>query len=255
LVVFADSRLGWFEFLVFTKSALVESEITGVAILNLTKKSLDISYDMFKGYVPFSVAGALQAVGRRPARFGAGRGGRGPDFMGGGGLPGGRKLSSADLQLVILAFLEKQRAHGYELIRAIEEQSNGFYVPSPGVIYPALTALEEIGRAALEQDGNRKQYQMTEAGRLHLEANRESAEAMLETLSRIGSRMEEVREAFAGLYAVNPEAVDEFHQASYALKHTLLQARHFTPDEARRIAAILERTVAEILSVISRKQT
>ncbi len=192
-------------------------------------------------------------MGRRPAGFGFGRGGRGPDFMGGSGLPGGRKLSSSDLQLVILAFLEKQRAHGYELIRAIERQSNGFYVPSPGVIYPALTALEDIGRAAAEPDGNRKLYQMTDAGRQHLEANRESAEATLETLSRIGSRMEEVREAFAGLYAVDPDAADEFHRASYALKHTLLQARHFTPDEARRIAAILERTVSEITSVISRK--
>jgi DNA-binding PadR family transcriptional regulator len=175
--------------------------------------------------------------------------------MGGGGIPGGRKLSSGDLQLVILALLEQQQAHGYELIRAIEERSNGFYVPSPGVIYPALTYLEEIGQAAAEQDGNRKTYRITDEGRQHLEANRANAEATLEALSRIGSRMEQVREAFAGLDAVDPTAADELHRAGHALKHALMSTRNCTPDEARRITVILERTVSEILGVISRRKT
>ena len=175
--------------------------------------------------------------------------------MGRGGLPGGRKLSSADLQLVILAFLEKQQAHGYELIRAIEERSNGFYVPSPGVIYPALTYLEEIGHAALEQDGNRKLYRITGEGREHFEANRVKTEAILDTLSRIGGRMEQVREAFAGLDAFDPMAADELHHARHALKHALIRTRNCTPDEARRITVILKRAVSEILGVISRRQT
>ena len=145
--------------------------------------------------------------------------------------------------------------HGYELIRAIEERSNGFYVPSPGVIYPALTYLEEIGQAVVEQDGNRKVYQITDEGRQHLEANRANAEATLETLSRIGSRMEQVREAFAGLDALDPMAADELHGARHALKHALLSTQDCTPDEARRIAVILERTVAEILGVTSRKKS
>ncbi len=176
--------------------------------------------------------------------------------MGGsGGIPGGRKLSSADLQLVILALLEKQQAHGYELIRAIKELSNGFYVPSPGVIYPALTYLEEIGHTAVEQDANRKLYRIADEGRQHLEANRANAEATLEALSRIGSRMEQVREAFAGLDAFDPTAADELHRARHAIKHALLSTRDCTPDEARRIAAILERTVAEILEAVSRNKT
>lgn len=175
--------------------------------------------------------------------------------MGGGGLPGARRLSSADLQLVVLAFLENQQAHGYELIRAIEEQSNGFYIPSPGVIYPALTYLEEIGQAAVEQDGNRKMYRITDEGRQYLEANRARAEATVEALSRIGSRMEQVREAFAGLDSVDPAAADDLHRAGHALKHALMRARNCTPGEARRITVILERTVSEILAVISRKTT
>jgi DNA-binding PadR family transcriptional regulator len=208
---------------------------------------------MFRDRVSLSFEAALQAMGRGP--FGFGRGGQGRDFMGGGGIPGGRKLSSADLQLVILALLEKHQAHGYELIRAIEERSNGFYVPSPGVIYPALTYLGEIGQAEVEQDGNRKLYRITDEGRRYLEAHRTRADATFDALSRIGSRMEQVREAFAGLDAPDPMTADELHRARHALKHALMRARDCTPPEARRIAAILNRAVADILDVISRRPT
>jgi DNA-binding PadR family transcriptional regulator len=179
--------------------------------------------------------------------FGFGGRGGGRGFMGGGGVPGGRKLSSADLQLVVLALLERQAAHGYELIRTLEETSNGFYTPSPGVIYPALTYLEEIGHAAVEPDGNRKLYRITDAGRAHLDANRSAAQSMLDALSRIGERMEQVREAFAGLDALDPRAADDLHRARHALKHALFSTRDCTPDEARRIATILDRATAEIL--------
>jgi DNA-binding PadR family transcriptional regulator len=179
--------------------------------------------------------------------FGLGPRGGGRGFMGGGGVPGGRKLSSADLQLVVLALLERQAAHGYELIRTLEETSNGFYTPSPGVIYPALTYLEEIGHAAVEPDGNRKLYRITDAGRAHLDANRTTAQSMLDALGRIGERMEQVREAFAGLDALDPRAADDLHRARHALKHALFSTRDCTPDEARRISAILDRATAEIL--------
>jgi DNA-binding PadR family transcriptional regulator len=170
---------------------------------------------------------------------------------GGGGMPGARKLSSTDLQLVLLAILEQQPRHGYELIRWIETRSGGFYVPSPGVIYPALTYLDEIGHAAVEPDGNRKRYRITDQGRTHLDANRASTEAIIHALGRIGGRMQQVREAFAGLDAIDPAAADELHRARHALKHALLRTRDCTPDEARRIAAILDRATAEILRTAS----
>ena len=171
--------------------------------------------------------------------------------MGGGGMPGGRKLSSGDLQLVLLALLEAQPAHGYELIRAIEERSGGFYVPSPGVIYPALTYLTEIGHAAMAPDGQRKLYSLTEPGRQHLAANRPATDAMLDALGRFGRRMDHVREAFAGLDALDPRAADDLHQARHGLRHALLRTRDCSPDEARRIAAILDRATAEILQTRS----
>jgi DNA-binding PadR family transcriptional regulator len=195
----------------------------------------------------------LRAIGRggRGHRFGHGHydGGRG--FMGGGGMPGGRKLSAGDLQLVILAVLEAQPAHGYELIRIIEERSNGFYAPSPGVIYPALTYLDEIGHAAVEPDGHRKLYRLTEEGHKHLDANRAHAQAMLEALGRIGGRMEQVREAFAGLDDLDPRAADDLHRARHALKHALMRARGASPQETRRIVEILDRATAEILGTRS----
>ena len=115
------------------------------------------------------------------------------------------------------------------------------------MIYPALTYLEEIGYAAVEPAGNRKLYSLTDAGRAHLEANRASAEAILDALARIGGRMEQVREAFAGFTDYDPAASDDLHQARHALKHALAHARGCSPDEARRIAEILNRATAEIL--------
>src|SRR5215831_11367786 len=186
----------------------------------------------------------LFAIGRHGRRHHWHQGGH--SFWGSGrGLPGARKLSSADLKLVLLALLEQKPAHGYELIRALEERSGGFYAPSPGVIYPSLTYLEEIGHAAVEAEGNRKLYRITDAGKEHLEANRTSAEAILEALSRIGGRMEEVREAYAGIDDADPDAADEIHRARHALKHALKRKRGAGPEEARRIAKILARAAAE----------
>jgi len=191
----------------------------------------------------------LWAIGRGGrGRFGFGHGG-GRGFMGGGGMPGARKLSSADLQLVLLALLEKAPAHGYELIKALEEKSKGFYTPSPGVIYPALTYLEEIGQAEVELDGNRKRYRITEEGRKHLDANRSGAEDMLEALGRIGGRMEHVREAFEGMDDFDAKTGDSLHHARHALKHALMRMRGCSPDEARRVIEILERAASEIRSL------
>jgi DNA-binding PadR family transcriptional regulator len=161
-------------------------------------------------------------------------------------MPGARRLSAADLQLVILALLEARPSHGYELIRALEERSGGFYTPSPGVIYPALTYLDEIGHADVEPEGTRKLYRITDQGRAHLAANRATAEAILAALGRIRGRMDQVREAFAGVGDADP-ASDEVHHARHALKAALARKRGCPPEEARRIAQILDRATAAIL--------
>jgi DNA-binding PadR family transcriptional regulator len=166
--------------------------------------------------------------------------------MGGDGFPAGRKLGSADLQLVLLALLAEAPAHGYELIRILEERSGGFYAPSPGMIYPALTYLDEIGHAAVTAEGNRKLYAVTDEGTAHLAAHRTQVDAILVALARIGARMAGVREAYSGVEDIDPQAADELHRARHALKSAMLAKIGCTPNEARRIARILDEATARI---------
>jgi DNA-binding PadR family transcriptional regulator len=181
--------------------------------------------------------------GRRHSRHGRhGILGRGDEF------PRGRRLDSNDLQLIILAFLAERPSHGYELIKTIEERSGGFYTPSPGVIYPALTYLSEIGHASVEQEGTRKLYNITAEGKAHLASNRAAADAIFDALSRIGSRMDDVRDAFAGVGDSDSGASDEIHSARHALREAIRRKRGCDPKEARRIVGILNRATADILS-------
>src|SRR5262244_3974089 len=116
-------------------------------------------------------------------RFGAFAGGfAGAMGMGGRAFLAGRRLASGDLQLVLLALLAERASHGYELIKALEERSGGFYSPSPGMVYPALTWLEEVGYASVAAEGVKKLYSITDAGRAYLDENRETAETMLRQL-------------------------------------------------------------------------
>ncbi|MFT8808408.1 PadR family transcriptional regulator [Gluconobacter sp.] len=180
--------------------------------------------------------------GRFGGRFGRGFGGD----LGGEGFTRGRKLTADELQLVILALLAEAPAHGYELIRRLEERSGGFYKPSPGVIYPSLTYLEETGLAAVTQEGNRKLYSLTEEGKAHHETNKEEAARILDILSRIGARMADVRDAFTGINDLDPTLGQAFHDARFALKAALKSRRGADADELRRIVAILNRAATEI---------
>jgi DNA-binding PadR family transcriptional regulator len=113
------------------------------------------------------------------------------------------------------------------LIKTIEERSGGFYAPSPGVIYPALTFLSDIGYASVQQAGTGKLYSITAEGKSHLESSRASVDSILDTLSRIGRRMEDVRDAFAGVGDADPGAWDQIHRACHALREAIRRKRGF----------------------------
>ena len=167
--------------------------------------------------------------------------------MGGDGFRTGRKLGSGDLQIVLLALLSDRPSHGYELIKAIEETiRRGFYSPSPGVIYPALTYLEEVGYASVAADGAKKQYSITREGAAFLKENRESADAILSQLEHIGSKMGRVREIFSGFDDEDVAESKEVLMARRELKMAMRGKRHVTAAERRRIAEILKRAAAEI---------
>lgn len=106
----------------------------------------------------------------------------------------GRMLAAGDLRLVALYLIEQQPRHGYDLIKAIEEKSAGFYTPSPGIVYPALTYLEEAGYVTSQADGNKKLYTITDEGRTHLADNREAIESTLAFLAKAGEQMNRFRE-------------------------------------------------------------
>lgn len=186
---------------------------------------------------------------------GGGRGGFGPGrgfpggFGGGEGMPRGRKFSSDDLQLLLLALLEEQPRHGYELIKALQARSNGFYSPSPGMVYPALTYLEELGHVTVEAEGNRKRYALADAGREHLAANRAHVDVMWAKINHIAAKMDSVRRAFSGedpSEASEGGWLPELAQARRALKTALFRRHNLSADEQRRIAAILQRAAQEI---------
>jgi len=163
------------------------------------------------------------------------------------GFRTGRKLASDDLQLLLLALIADKPSHGYDLIKLLEERSNGYYVPSPGMVYPALTYLEEAGYAAVEPEGTKKLYRISEEGRRHLEANRAGVEAMLSQLERIGSRMGDVRRAFTGRDDDDGDEDNEMRQARRELRRALRERKHGSAEENRRIAEILRRAAAEIM--------
>jgi DNA-binding PadR family transcriptional regulator len=173
--------------------------------------------------------------------------------MGGRGFGRGRKLASGDLQLLILKLLNEQPSYGYEIIKLLEERSKGFYVPSPGMVYPAMTYLEEIGHATVEVDGARKLYAITAAGKEHLEKNSATVDALFTQFERVGERMDRLRRAFnAGGSEEELEVnfdrggLKELKQARHALKAALIEKWDGSKEEQQRIAEILLRAAAEI---------
>ncbi len=122
--------------------------------------------------------------GEGGSRWGHGRG------MGGGRR--GRMFEQGALRLVILRMLSEKPRHGYEIIKAIEEGFGGGYAPSPGIVYPTLTLLEELGYATVAaEEGGKKLYAITPEGGAHLADNHQQAEAAF-------ARINEARAAFGG---------------------------------------------------------
>ena len=183
-------------------------------------------------------------AGRGPFGRRHGGGGGGGEFFtdwndlrgGGGRRGGGRMFGHGDLKLLLLALIEQQPRHGYELIRMIEDMFHGHYSPSPGAIYPTLTMLEELGYAVVQNEqGGRKLYAITDEGRAFLDENRAAVDAVTartEHSARMAAKM------------AMPMAV---RKAMHALKHALLmRGADWDKAEAQRIATILERAASEI---------
>ncbi len=155
--------------------------------------------------------------------------GRHEGGRGGGRGRGGRALGHGDLRLLLLAQIEQQPRHGYELIRLIGELFAGVYSPSPGVVYPTLAQLEAQGWVSADLDEGRKRYTITDAGRAQADAERDAIDAALLRTHRSARDLAK---------AQMPAPVRD---ALRRIKRGLL-ARHGRWDEAeiQRVAALLD---------------
>ncbi|MBA3941194.1 MAG: PadR family transcriptional regulator [Sphingopyxis sp.] len=119
-----------------------------------------------------------------------------------------RMFDSGELRLVLLKLIADEPRHGYDLIRRIEELTRGAYAPSPGVIYPTLTLLGDMGLIeAADSDGAKKLFAITDAGRAELDANKDSVEGLIARLAEVGEERQRtdsasVRRAMGNLKAV-----------------------------------------------------
>jgi DNA-binding PadR family transcriptional regulator len=189
------------------------------------------------------------------------------DRFGGSGGPGfkpGRLLTSEDLHLIILALISEKPSHGYEIIKEIERRSSGIYAPSPGMIYPALTYLEEASFAVSEAEGAKKLYRITEAGSEQLAKNREHVDALLQRLALWGQKISHFRDQMAQeeetdeRWGGSPreqqrqewrEMKAEFHDLRRELKSALFEKLSASLEGKRRVLGILRKAIQEIRSV------
>ncbi|WP_247895374.1 PadR family transcriptional regulator [Azospirillum brasilense] len=123
---------------------------------------------------------------------------------------GGRRgvFESSELRLVLLRLIADEPRHGYDLIRAVEELTGGGYVPSPGVIYPTLSLLEEMGHIAkADAEGARKPFVVTPDGAGQLVQDKDTVDALFARLATLATRREHtdgapIRRAMENLRAV-----------------------------------------------------
>ncbi len=162
----------------------------------------------------------------------------------GGHWRGGRMFEQGGLKFVILRLLDEKPRHGYEIIKELEERSGGRYTPSPGTVYPTLTMLEEMGFASSTvEEGGKKVYSITDAGRQHLTENKSAVDDVIERLAQVGA-------------SIFGEQMRTAHEAMGALGRTYMHATlHRTADPAyvTKVVEILKRASAELDALVAAK--
>jgi DNA-binding PadR family transcriptional regulator len=152
------------------------------------------------------------------------------------GRRSGRMFDHGELRLVVLALIAERPRHGYEIIKEIEDRVAGTYSPSPGVIYPTLTMLEELGHATVAESEGKKHYTITAEGTAYLDANKSAVDQAM-------AHMQSVKSAHGGGPA--PEILRARVNLKLALR--LREARGpLTEQQVRDIAAALDAAAVAI---------
>jgi DNA-binding PadR family transcriptional regulator len=189
---------------------------------------------------------------RRHGRFG-GFGGR--HGMGGFGDRGGedmmrarRMLAQGDLRLIALALIAEAPRHGYEIIKLLEEKTADWYSPSPGIVYPTLTYLEEAGYVTASTEGSKKLYTITDEGRAYLQANRELVDVVLDRLAAFGERVNRWRRNARGEREDRCSLPPLVEATLDHLREAVGKRLEGDAEAEARLVEILARTVTELQS-------
>ena len=151
-----------------------------------------------------------------------------------------RLFDSGELRLVILQLVAEKPSYGYEIIKAIEERLSGGYAPSPGVVYPTLTLLEEEGYATVStSEGSKKLYTVTELGSEFLKTNQA-------TIKAIFGRMEQAGKAFGR--GRSPQIMRALMNLKFALKMRAGQG-NLSPEQTRKITEAID-AAARVISEV-----
>lgn len=180
-------------------------------------------------------------------RWHGGHGGSGRHGMGGGDfMRAGRMLAQGDLRLIALALIAEQPRHGYDIIKQLEEKTSGWYSPSPGIVYPTLTYLEEAGHLTSQADGAKKLYAITDAGRAYLEENREFVDAVMTRLAYIGKKAEHMRRRFGEDEENGRRSPPLVKAALDNLRDVAAKRLEEDPELEARIVEVLARAAGEL---------
>jgi DNA-binding PadR family transcriptional regulator len=146
-------------------------------------------------------------------------------------------FEQGDLRYVVLRLLEEKPRHGYEIIKALEERFGGAYAPSPGVVYPTLQLLEDLGYARIVPgEQGKKTYEITDEGRAFLADNQQTVDSIFERIGKLMSHFldEPMTEVHGAFRAVGKAA---YGRATDAVQN---------PELLRQIVEILNRAAREI---------
>lgn len=155
-------------------------------------------------------------------------------------------VKRGDLKYVLLRLLSEGARHGYQLLKEIEDKTQGGYRPSPGSLYPSLIALEEAGYISAEDEDERRVYHITDDGMEILLEKQERVDAVMERAGRV-----------AGRHRPNRALLTEMDQDFNELRRTIVRrARQvdFNLGALRQVRKALERARSEILTAFDEIQ-
>jgi DNA-binding PadR family transcriptional regulator len=143
-----------------------------------------------------------------------------------------------DLKFIILDLLKEKQRYGYEVIRAFEEFSHGFYTPSPGVIYPTLQMLEEMGYASSADRDGKKVYTITGEGLKFLSESKNFTDEVKSQMKHRWQFKDMAR--MAGL-------MKELHILQRSIGHSL---HHAEPEKMERVSDVISKAVKEVQAIL-----